>query len=215
MTRTELDMTVMGQLSAFLNCSENTANSEIHRHATEARKRPYQVFWHRGQRVCRNTFLFLHTISKKRLRNLKAAFLEHGLAPRMHGNIKRLPANTLSLADTQRIAQFLTSYAEANAILLPGRIPGYKSTDIQLLPSCTTKRQVWLQYCSSLSDVPDVHRTVAYSTFCALWKRVLPRIIVTKPMSDLCLVCQRNNVAIQRAVNRTEDEKSEVRVNTS
>lgn len=34
---------------------------------------------------------------------------------------------------------FLRNYVERHAILLPGRIPGYKRDDIQLLPSCTTK----------------------------------------------------------------------------
>jgi hypothetical protein len=36
--------------------------------------------------------------------------------------------------------RFLRSYAEVNAILLPGRIPGYKRDDLQLLPSSTTKK---------------------------------------------------------------------------
>ena len=34
----------------------------------------------------------------------------------------------------------MTNYAEKNAILLPGRIPGYKRDTIQLLPSSTTKK---------------------------------------------------------------------------
>ena len=35
---------------------------------------------------------------------------------------------------------FLQNFAEANAILLPGRIPGYKRDDMQLLPSSMTKK---------------------------------------------------------------------------
>ena len=31
-------------------------------------------------------------------------------------------------------------------MVLPGRVPGYKSSDIQLLPSSTTKHQVWELY---------------------------------------------------------------------
>lgn len=37
------------------------------------------------------------------------------------------------------MVKFIVSYAEDNAILLPGRIPGYKRDDVQLLPSNTTK----------------------------------------------------------------------------
>ena len=35
---------------------------------------------------------------------------------------------------------------EANLMVLPGQIPGYKSADIQLLPSNTTKCHVWELY---------------------------------------------------------------------
>ena len=37
---------------------------------------------------------------------------------------------------------YIKNYAEANGILLPGRIPGFKRTGIQLLPTQTTKRSV-------------------------------------------------------------------------
>ena len=31
-------------------------------------------------------------------------------------------------------------------MVLPGQVPGYKSSDVQLLPSSTTKHQVWELY---------------------------------------------------------------------
>ena len=142
--------------------------------------------------------------------NLWASLLNNGLTPRCHGNTCRLPANTISFVDTQRVVNFLTTYAEANAILLPGRIPEYKRTHVQLLPSCTTKRRVWLQYCASLQSISEQHHQVAYSTFCSMWRRIVPHIIVTKPMSDLCWICQSNSTAIMRAANHPEEDKSEV-----
>jgi hypothetical protein len=51
-----------------------------------------------------------------------------------------MPSNTLSFCDTENALKFLRSHAESNAILLPGRIPGYKRDDLQLLPSSTTKK---------------------------------------------------------------------------
>ena len=118
LTRAELDMAILGQLSAFTNTSTHTVHSSKHRHSPSSRQRAYMLFWHGGRRVCKKMFLFLHTISEKRLRNLQA--------------------NTISFADTQRVVEFLQTYAEANTILLPGRIPGYKRSDVQLLPSSTT-----------------------------------------------------------------------------
>ena len=155
--------------------------------------------------MCRKTFLFIHTISEKRLRNLQQNLSGNG---RRHGNLRRLPSNAISFINTQRVVEFLCIYAEANAILLPGRIPGYKRTEVQLLPSSTTKRQVWQQYCAS--TISGNHQQVAYSTFCGLWRRVVPHIMVTKPMSDLCWICQSNSTAIMRAANQLEEQKSAV-----
>jgi hypothetical protein len=73
---------------------------------------------------------------------LKQHYLATGLTTRIHGNTRRMPKNTLSLRETQNAVKFLSSYASDNAILLPGRIPGYKRDDLQLLPSSTTKK-VW------------------------------------------------------------------------
>ena len=205
LTSAELDMALQGQLSAFTFTSEHTV-----RRPSDDRQHTYTIFWHKGQKVCRKTFLFLHTISAKRFKNLKASFTNNGLSPRVHGNTKRLPPNTISFVDTKRVVQFITTYAETHAILLPGRIPGYKRSDLQLLPSSTTKRNVWLLYSESLQSLPSPPRRVAYSSFCSMWRRFLPQIMVTKPMSDLCWVCQKNSIAIMRAANQPEEQKSEV-----
>ena len=134
LTRAELDIALLRQLSAF-----TFSSTEPFRSSSNDRQHSYTIFWHRGQKMCRKTFLFLHTISTKRFKNLKTSFGENGLSPRMHGDAKCLPRNT---ADTQRVVQFIQNYAEAHAILLPGRIPGYKRSDLQLLPSSTTKHHV-------------------------------------------------------------------------
>lgn len=44
-------------------------------------------------------------------------------------------------------------------------------------------------------------RHAAYTTFCLMWKTLLPHITVMKPMTDLCAVCQHNSTAIMRAAN--------------
>lgn len=95
---------------------------------------------------------------------------------------------------------------EANAMVLPGRVPGYKSSDIQLLPSSTTKHKVWelYQQAASLESM----RPVSYSTFTSLWRQLLPHVVVMKPMSDLCWMCQKNSTAITRSANQPEEEKT-------
>ena len=55
-------------------------------------------------------------------------------------------------------------------------------------------------------------RTASYPTFCCVWKKFLPHIIISRPMTDLCWRCQQNSTAIIRSVNVSEGEKSEVKL---
>ena len=140
---------------------------------------------------------------------IKASFEKNGLVPRKRRYFKQRHA--LSLSDIQFVVTFISNYAEEHAILLPGRIPGYKRDDVKLLPSSTTKKAVWNQYHTAAESASDV-RAVGYSSFCSLWQQLLPQIIVTKPMSDLCWTCQQNSTMIMRAHNRPETEKSVVSI---
>ena len=56
----------------------------------------------------------------------------------------------------------------SNAMLLPGRVPGYKDSDVKLLPSSTTKHTIiWEQYIQAVATT--LMRAVVYSTFTHLW----------------------------------------------
>ena len=50
----------------------------------------------------------------------------------------------------------------------------------------------------------------AYTNFCCYWRELLPHVIITKPRSDLCWVCQQNSMAIMKSMNRRPEEKSKV-----
>ena len=128
--------------------------------------------------MCTKTFLFLHTVGKKRLKNLSTSLKLNGLTPRAHGNLRRQPKHYLSFQSIEYVV------AVQNALLLPRRIPGYSRSDIKLLPSSVSKRGVWRVYHSAAESGTGIH-AVAYSTFCRLWISLLPSILIMKPMSDL------------------------------
>ena len=67
---------------------------------------------------------------------------------------------------------------------------------------------MWAEYKLS-ADEASV-KAAAYNTFCSLWRQLVPHIIIMKPMSDLCWVCQQNSVAIMRAANTPDSAKSQV-----
>ena len=99
---------------------------------------------HHGMAICRKTFLFLHAVDKDRHQNLKQHYIKNGLETRIHKNTKRTPKHSFLYSTKKYMVKFLQNYAEENALLLPGRIPGYKRDDIKLLPSSRSKR-VWVK----------------------------------------------------------------------
>ena len=101
----------------------------------------------------------------------------------MHGNKHRRPHNALSFEDTENLVRFLFSYAEENALLLPGRMSGYKKSDIQLLPSSKCKRGIWNAYCHTASG-SEMH-FAASSTFCCGGVLELS-VLIIRQMTDLC-----------------------------
>ena len=180
LTHDELDMVVMGQLRAL--CHSDPVTQKTKAKNTE-RRRSTTLYRFGGHRVCQKTFCFLHTMSHKRLESIKASWLENGLCPRVRVSV--VPHNTTKLSDIKNVVRFILQYAEDHAILLPGRIPGYKRDDLQLLPSSTTKREVWENYHQAASTCSTT-KAVCYSLFCELWKQLTPQVVVTRPMSDLC-----------------------------
>ena len=164
LTRDQLDMVVMGQLRALCQSDSMTQKSKA---KNTERKRTNTQYRFGGHRICQTTFLFLHTMSVTRFDSIKRSWLEKGLCPRLREKV--LPHNATKLSDIKNVVRFILQYAEDHAILLPGRVPGYKRDDIQLLPSSTTKREVWETYHQTASLSEDT-KAVCYSLFCALWK---------------------------------------------
>ena len=106
------------------------------------------------------------------------------------------------LDDIKKVADFITSYAETHALVLPGRVSSHKRYDILLLPSSCTKADIHRQYQDAMSE--SEHRCVAASTFRNLWLQLLPCIVCSRPMTDLCWECQRNNRDISTSSNLPE-----------
>ena len=134
LSREELDLIIMGELRAL-----TVRDSTIFRSAD--RVRTSSRFEVGGHCVCIKTFCFMHNIGRGKLTAIKNSWLQHRLRPRWKPSFT--PSNTTSLAYVELVVRFILHYAEDNAIFLPGRIPGYKRDNLQLLPSAVTKRKVW------------------------------------------------------------------------
>ena len=53
-------------------------------------------------------------------------------------------------------------------------------------------------------------RLASYRSFCKVWLKYTPRIMITTPKSDLSWTCQKNSMTITMSANKSEFEKLEV-----
>ena len=133
----------------------------------------------------------------------------HTCILRVHGNTRKVPTHALSVSNIRRIVEFIESYADTHAILLPGRIPGVKEYEnVRLLPSSTTKKEVYKEYKRSVESLQE--RVCSRRAFETYWKRYVPGVRTMKSMTDLCWVCQKNSATIVRSVNWPIERQTDV-----
>ena len=198
LSHAELDLVILANIQAFTTI-------EV---VGEKRKRsPPYSFLYQSQPICKEMFFNLYGISKSRFQRLVDHYQNYGISLRTHGNSKRLPHNTLPQAVAEDVKNFLSNYAQENAVLLPGRIPGFKDEDIQLLSSSDTKMHVWNSFKRACEE--SNKQVVSYPKFTLLWKQFHPNVVVAKPMTDLCFTCQQNTSKLLRAANLPDSEKSD------
>ena len=203
LTRDELDLVILGQIRAC--CSVPYQPSLRSMHHEKKSSRSVTQYYACGIQVCRQTFMFLHCVSHKILENLIKHYDKAGLCTRTHGNTKRLPKNTISLEDTTRIITFISNYARAHAMPVPGRLPNHKDK-VMILPSDVTKFYVYPKYkdaCTTNNWTP-----VGRSKFYDIWQHQLPHISISTPSTDLCFTCHQNSLSLQKSGYLSEEEKA-------
>ena len=128
-------------------------------------------------------FLNLYGISYSRFCRLKEHYEENGISLRVHGNRKRLRHNAVPQSMMEEVKNFLNNFIEENAIILPGRIPGFKNDDIKLLSSSETKMSVWREYKKVCEETEK--QSVCYTKFINLWQQFYPSVV----LQSLCPIC--------------------------
>ena len=78
--------------------------------------------------------LYVSSLSRDKHYKLQTHVKDKGLVPRKLESGGR-NKNALTYADICNVRNFILTYGEAHAVHLPGRVPGFKRTDVQLLPS--------------------------------------------------------------------------------
>jgi hypothetical protein len=100
-----------------------------------------------------NEYSFLFSIGNSRLDKLIRTYAAGEVGPldkKVGGRIEN--ERLLSFEDVKRVVSFLNNFAEAHAMVLPGRVPGFKRDDIKLLPSHETRMSVWRKYKAAMES---------------------------------------------------------------
>lgn len=121
LSKKKLDLIVLSHLHCHLRRDEVKGRK---------RKRTACNFYFMGRQICKKTYLFLHAVGRERYSNLCEHYRAFGLTLRVHGNKGRLPKKTCSFEATKQVSTFISNYAEEHALVLPGRVPGFKRTDV-------------------------------------------------------------------------------------
>ena len=140
-----------------------------------------QHFWQHRKKstVYKNGILFLHCLHRNRFYSLVKHYHKNGLSLRVHGNKNRLLRSTSSAETVEQVVKFILNTAEEQALLLPGRVPGFKRIDVKLLPSNLTKHGLWRTYTDIC--VSTGKPSVGCSKFCDLWNQLCPFIVIMQP----------------------------------
>ncbi|XP_076449423.1 uncharacterized protein LOC143285915 [Babylonia areolata] len=204
MSREAKDILVIGMVAMCIRTGDKTECTRRKEQKDRQKSRSSYILM--GKSVCSKTFCKLVCIGDQKLKTLCKHYKEFGLVPRnLKSGGRKNNTKALSLPDTERVVDFIKGYAQHHAVSLPGRVPGFKRDDIQLLPSAETKSGIFRLYRASCQNAG--HRHVSASTFRKLWLQLCPFIVVTRPLTDLCWRCQQNTTQIFRGANLTLEEK--------
>ena len=189
----ELDLVILTSILAFTELSPLDVKGVLIAHFITSRNQ--------FARTCFCAFMASATLDFVDLKSIT----RNTVSP--YGNTRRLPENALPQSTTEDVHSFMSNYVEENAIVLPGRIPRFKSDEVKVLQSSESKMGAWHVYNSACQA--SNKRVVSYSKFLEIWGKFFPNVVISKPMTDLCMTCQQNTNKLQRAANLSEVEKSE------
>jgi len=207
LTWSEKNCVILAQLRSFQMISDHAKSAR----RSKARKR--QKFEYRinaDRLVCRDTFLFYHGETLKRLKSLQKHLAEVGTSPPIHGNTGRKPKHACSCEDKQNIKTFIVNFAATHGMPDPGRdLRKGKGKLRILLPTVLNYRAVHRIYQKSTSG--RTTRQVEYHTFGRIWQEMVPHICFNKPRSDLCITCENfkkalNQIASDLGENRDSEK---------
>ena len=98
--KNQMDLCLMAEMQQQMLLSDTVKRGSV-------RERQSVKFFHRGQEICLNAFLFIHDISESRYRRVRQHYVENGLTPRQHKLAGKPPPNACAMHDELQIKTFI------------------------------------------------------------------------------------------------------------
>lgn len=198
-----LDLVILGEIRGMSRSSDSVkrGNSIV----TKERERNRMMYMLRGIPVCEKLYLLSHSIKIKRFKRLMKHYKGHGISPPIHGNFKRTPKSTIKHETVDKIVSFIRNYAEESALFMPGRLASQYNI-VKLLPSSDNKSILYRKYkdiCIANDEI-----WVSGPAFRKIWNTFCADIVIMKPKTDLCELCQRNYTSHGQLRGVSDEEKS-------
>ena len=206
MTKVE-DMLLLGKLQVMSRVGDTI------QHAGRAKLGEHRVtcdyrFDHRH--VCKDSFMFLHDIGTKQLKNLQKHLQDNGPVPRQHGLTGHAPATTYPYEITYDAVHFIRNYAEVFGIPQPAARSGRAVNPPIYLPASQNYTIVHSKYVEACLAKDSHIRYLKYKSFISVWQKCLPDIVFMTPRSDVCSTCEEFRIQIRDATH----EEDKVRLST-
>lgn len=173
------------------------------KHAPKQRKAAYTQYYFHGIAVCKEVFQFVNSVGERRLKNVKALFVKEGVQEKIHGTAWSTPRLKYSSQDRQDAVMFIRNFAQNNGLVLPGRLPNYRlHTNLLILPSRMTKKFVYKKYLKMKPKQP-LHKRTFYTT----WLAFCSNVVIQRPRTDLCTICQHAVTSMGKLAGLPDAEK--------
>ena len=149
------------------------------------------IYRHIGFEICRNFFFASAQHWRKKTKNLFKQYKENGVESRIHKSTKKQPSHALSFEDVKFAFNFIQNFAEANAIILPGRTPYAWKYNCKLLLTECSRHFVYGKYAETVDECGQ--KKISLRSFLRIWNDLLPFIKNQKLATDLCWYCQQRS----------------------
>lgn len=207
LTWNEKNCVILTQLNSFQRISDHTKSARTIKVRTR-KKFEYRI--NADRLVCRDTFLFFHGESLKRLKHLQKHLAEVGTSLPIHGNTGRKPKHVCSFEDKQDVKSFIVNFAAMHGMPDPGRdLRKGKGKLRILLPTVLNYKTVHRIYQKSVSGRA---RQLEYRSFVRIWQEIVPYICFNKARTDLCITCENFKKALNQIASDMEEARDDEKI---